>query len=235
MRLGGWTIGLLAFSLAACGTETPPEQPAEPVETSEAAPDIEVSGPERTILAFGDSLFAGYDLAEHEGYPERLEVALRTQGINARVIDAGVSGDTTAAGRQRIGFVLDNAASPPDLAIVELGGNDLLRGIAPASTRENLGAILDELARREIPVLLMGMRAPPNLGAQFQAEFDGLYPALAEEYGVALVPFFLEAVFDQPQLILPDRIHPTAEGVQALVEATRPAVVAALPPAGQRP
>lgn len=235
MRIGGWTIGLLAFALAACGAEAPPEQPADAGETSEAAPDIEVSGPERTILAFGDSLFAGYDLAEHEGYPERLEVALRAQGINARVIDAGVSGDTTAAGRQRIGFVLDNAASPPDLAIVELGGNDLLRGIAPASTRENLGAILDELARREIPVLLMGMRAPPNLGAQFQAEFDGLYPALAEEYGVALVPFFLEAVFDQPQLILPDRIHPTAEGVQALVDATGPAVVAALPPADQRP
>jgi acyl-CoA thioesterase I len=234
MRFGGWTIGLLApafaLALAGCGAEVPPEQAADPVETSEAAPDIAVSGPERTILAFGDSLFAGYDLAEHEGYPERLEVALRAQGINARVIDAGVSGDTTAAGRQRIGFVLDNAATPPDLAIVELGGNDLLRGIAPASTRENLGAILDELARREIPVLLMGMRAPPNLGAQFQAEFDGLYPALAEEYGVALVPFFLEAVFDQPQLILPDRIHPTAEGVQALVEATGPAVVSALPP-----
>ncbi|MCL6249713.1 arylesterase [Altererythrobacter sp. KTW20L] len=224
-------MGLLAFALAACGAEAPPQESAETAETSEAAPDIAVSGPERTILAFGDSLFAGYNLAEHEGYPERLEVALRAQGINARVIDAGVSGDTTAAGRQRIGFVLDNAASPPDLAIVELGGNDLLRGIAPASTRENLGAILDELARREIPVLLMGMRAPPNLGAQFQAEFDGLYPALAEEYGVELVPFFLEAVFDQPQLILPDRIHPTAEGVQALVEATGPAVVSALPPA----
>ncbi|WP_283773271.1 arylesterase [Altererythrobacter sp. KTW20L] len=222
---------MLAFALAACGAEAPPQESAETAETSEAAPDIAVSGPERTILAFGDSLFAGYNLAEHEGYPERLEVALRAQGINARVIDAGVSGDTTAAGRQRIGFVLDNAASPPDLAIVELGGNDLLRGIAPASTRENLGAILDELARREIPVLLMGMRAPPNLGAQFQAEFDGLYPALAEEYGVELVPFFLEAVFDQPQLILPDRIHPTAEGVQALVEATGPAVVSALPPA----
>ena len=231
MRFGGWTIGLLAFALSACGAEAPPQESAEPAETSEAAPDIAVSGPERTILAFGDSLFAGYNLAEHEGYPERLEVALRAQGINARVIDAGVSGDTTAAGRQRIGFVLDNAASPPDLAIVELGGNDLLRGIAPASTRENLGAILEELSRREIPVLLMGMRAPPNLGAQFQSEFDGLYPALADEYDAALVPFFLEAVFDQPQLILPDRIHPTAEGVRALVEATRPAVVAALPPA----
>jgi acyl-CoA thioesterase I len=221
---------VISFALAACGNDSPPTEVAAgdppPVEQ-----EMPVIGPERTILAFGDSLFAGYDLAEDEGYPERLEMALRAQGINARVIDAGVSGDTTAAGLQRIGFVLDNAGDPPDLAIVELGGNDLLRGIAPSATRENLAAILDELKAREIPVLLMGMRAPPNLGVQFQAEFDGIYPALAEEYDVALVPFFLEAVFDQPQLILPDRIHPTAEGIVALVDATKGAVIEALPPA----
>ena len=156
---------------------------------------------------------------------------MRGQGINARVIDAGVSGDTTAAGRQRIAFVLDNAAQVPDLAIVELGGNDMLRGITPDQTRENLSAILTELGERNIPVLLMGMRAPPNLGVQYQAEFDGLYPALAQQHGAALVPFFLEAVYDQPALIQQDRIHPTAEGVEALVAATSAAVVAALPAA----
>ncbi len=230
MRIGSWTIGLAALALAACGAEAPVEQPAAAAEAPQVEADVALTGPVRTILAFGDSLFAGYNLAEPEGYPERLEVLLRGQGINARVIDAAVSGDTTAAGRQRIGFVLDNAATKPDLAIVELGGNDLLRGLPPQATRENLAAILGELAARDIPVLLMGMRAPPNLGAQFQTEFDGLYPALAEEHDAALVPFFLEAVYDQPQLILPDRIHPTAEGVQALVEATGPAVVAALPP-----
>ena len=229
MRVGGWTIGMLALALAACGAEAPVEQPAATVEAAAIPPGVDVSGPERTILAFGDSLFAGYNLAPHEGYPEQLEAALRADGINARVIDAGVSGDTTAAGRQRIGFVLDSAAAKPDLAIVELGGNDLLRGIAPEETRANLAAILDELAARDIPVLLMGMRAPPNLGVQFQAAFDGLYPALAEQYDVALVPFFLEAVYDQPQLILPDRVHPTAAGVAALAEATLPAVTNALP------
>lgn len=222
-------VALTALALAACGNDVPPGQAAAdylpPIEQ-----ELPVMGPERTILAFGDSLFAGYDLAQDEGYPEQLEMALRAQGINARVIDAGVSGDTTAAGRQRLGFVLDNAGDAPDLAIVELGGNDLLRGIAPSATRENLAAIIEELKAREIPVLLMGMRAPPNLGAQFQAEFDGIYPALAEEYDVALVPFFLEAVYDQPQLILPDRIHPTAEGIVALVDATKGAVVEALPP-----
>src|SRR5690606_12448558 len=138
-----------------------------------------VTGPERRVLAFGDSLFAGYNLAEGESYPARLEAALRARGVAASVTNAGVSGETTAAGRQRLSFVLDKEAAAPDLAIVELGGNDLLRGIAPAQTRENLAAILETLRQRDIPVLLMGMRAPPNLGAQFVDEFDAIYPALA--------------------------------------------------------
>ena len=121
--------------------------------------------------------------------------------------------------------------APPDLAIVELGGNDLLRGISPAETRENLAAILAELQERNIPVLLMGMRAPPNLGEAFVSEFDGLYPDLAERYGAALVPFFLEPVYDKPALIQEDRIHPTAEGIEALVAATADDVAAALPDA----
>ena len=221
--------GTLALALAACGSEAPAERSAaaEPLPIEQELP---VMGPERRILAFGDSLFAGYNLAENEGYPEVLEAALRAQGINARVTDAGVSGDTTAAGRQRIAFVLDNAPAKPELVIVELGGNDLLRAITPAETRENLAAILQELAERDIPVLLMGMRAPPNMGAEFQTAFDAIYPALAEEYDVPLVPFFLEAVYDKPELILPDRIHPTAEGIVELVAATQSAVVAALPP-----
>ena len=219
---------LLGALLAACGAEAPV---ADAPATAAAAPtaQVPVSGPERRILAFGDSLFAGYDLGAGEGYPEQLEQALREAGINARVIDAGVSGDTTAAGRQRLEFVLESAGDAPDLAIVELGGNDLLRGLAPEQTRENLTAIITTLKARGIPVLLMGMRAPPNMGPEYQAQFDGLYPALAREHGTALVPFFMEPLFADPALFLPDRIHPTAAGVEALVAATLDEVTAALP------
>ncbi len=231
MAVRGLTVSLAALLLAACGNSEAPPAPDASASASPLAEDLPVIGPERTILAFGDSLFAGYNLGPDEGYPERLEPALRAKGINARVIDAGVSGDTSAAGRQRIAFVLDNLESPPDLALVELGGNDLLRGLPPSETRANLAAILDELKARNIPVLLVGMRAPPNLGAQFQAEFDALYPALAQEYGVPLVPFFLEAVFDKPALMLDDRIHPNAEGIVQIVGATVDQVAAAVPAA----
>lgn len=226
-----WLSGLLMTItlLAGCGGEAPtPDQPA-PAATARATTAVE--GPERRILAFGDSLFAGYRLNTGEGYPHRLQAALRAQGINASVTDAGVSGDTTAAGAQRIAFVLDSLEAPPELAIVELGGNDLLRVIPPAQARENLGKILAELRKRGIPVLLMGMRAPPNLGDGYVAEFDGMYRELAAEYGAKLVPFFLEPVYDKPALMQQDHIHPTAEGVEALVAATVDDVVAALPTA----
>src|SRR5690606_3427718 len=148
-----------------------------------AAGTTSVTGPERHILAFGDSLFAGYGVGEENSYPAKLEAALRARGIDARVANAGVSGDTTAAGLQRIEFVLDGLGEKPDLAIVELGGNDLLRGISPEGTRANLSAILEELDERNIPVLLMGMRAPPNLGEAFVEDYDALYPEIAGQYG----------------------------------------------------
>jgi acyl-CoA thioesterase-1 len=181
-----------------------------------------------TILAFGDSLFAGYGVCPDQGYPEQLQLALQEDGIDAAVIDAGVSGDTSAAARQRAAFVLDSLETAPDLAIVEFGGNDLLRGILPAETRENLAAILTEFQGRGIPVLLMGMRAPPNLGDAYVREFDGIYADLARRYGARLVPFFLEPVYDKPALIQNDRIHPTAEGIEALVAATVDDVTQAL-------
>ncbi len=204
-----------------------PQPTAAP--SAQMADPLPVMGAERVILGFGDSLMAGYDVEEQQGYPEVLERALRGRGINARVIDAGVSGDTTAAGRQRIAFVLDNAQADIDLAIIELGGNDLLRGIPVMQTRDNLTAIIEEVQARDIPVLLMGMRAPPNLGADYVGEFDGLYPALAEQYDTALVPFFMEPVYDDPDLMQDDRIHPTAQGIEDMVAATLDAVVAALP------
>ena len=231
MRIRGWSIGLIAL-LAACGTDAPVAEAEGSDKPSAAAQDaVPVTGEERVILAFGDSLFAGYNLAEEEGYPERLEATLRGRGINARVIDAGVSGDTTAAGLQRIGFVLDNLPNAPDLAVVQLGGNDLLRGITPKQTRDNFEGILQQLAQRDIPVLILGMQAPPNLGAGFREDFNSIYSDLAKEYKAELVPFWLEALVDRPELIQGDRIHPTADGIALLVAETADDVAAALPKA----
>jgi len=234
MRDVGLSIVLAAgllLGLAGCGEKAP--APPQTEEAREVPDTVPVMGPERRILAFGDSLFAGYRVKEGESYPAKLEAALRARGINARVANAGVSGDTSAAALQRLAFTLDNQAVKPDLAIVELGGNDLLRSLPPRETRENIGAILAELKKRGIPVLLMGMRAPPNLGAAFQREFDGLYPALAKEYGAALVPFFLEAIYDKPDLLQDDNIHPTSHGIEELVAATAEDVAGALPKEGE--
>lgn len=233
MKCRGLVV-VLALVLTACGDDAPDTPVADATQATATTPaPVQVpNGPERHILAFGDSLFAGYGLEEGQGYPDVLQAALRARGINARVIDAGVSGDTSAAALQRVAFVLDSLDAPPDLAIVEFGGNDLLRGIPPAETRANLTAILAELRERRIPALLMGMRAPPNLGQAYVEEFDAIYPALAERYGAALVPFFLESVYDKPALIQADRVHPTAEGIEAMVGATVDRVAGALPPAG---
>lgn len=227
-----FAVILLPLALAACGTEAPtPDQAKRSAAAADAPMEAPLMGPERRILAFGDSLFAGYNVAKGNSYPARLEAALRARGINARVTNAGVSGDTTAAGLQRLAFTLNAQEAKPELVILELGGNDLLRNLPPSETRANLAAVLEELEKRDIPVLLMGMRAPPNLGVDFQRDFDGIYPALAKEYGEALVPFFIEPMFDKPELIQPDRIHPTEQGIEALVAATVADVVGALPPA----
>lgn len=227
MREWVWSIMLgLGLALAGCGSGAP--QP-EATETSAIGDVVPVMGPERRILAFGDSLFAGYGVKESESYPAKLEAALRARGVNASVANAGVSGDTSAAALQRLAFTLDNQPEKPDLVIVEFGGNDLLRNLPPAELRANLGAMLEELKRRGIPVLLMGMRAPPNLGAKYQRDFDAVYPALAEEYDAELVPFFLAAIYDKPDLLQDDNIHPTAQGIEELVSATAGEVAEALP------
>lgn len=230
MRIRHLSITVIGLSLAACGGGAEDAVvPAEAQEQTVAAAEQEVAGPERRILAFGDSLFAGYGLDEQQGYPEQLEDTLRARGTNARVIDAGVSGDTSAAGRQRLAFTLDAQDTPPDLVILELGGNDMLRGIQPDKTRANFAAMLEELRARQIPVLLMGMRAPPNYGTEYQQQFDALYADLAQEYGTALVPFWLESIYQDPALFLDDRIHPTAAGIAALVEDTVDDVERVLP------
>lgn len=225
-----WAVALM---LAACGSEadeaaSAPRGPAEAA--GEALAPIPVMGPERRIIAFGDSLFAGYGLDDKaQSYPARLEAALRARGVNARITNAGVSGDTTAAGLQRLAFTLDAQAEAPDLFILELGGNDLLRGLSPDETRANLAQMLTVLRQRGVPVLLMGMRAPPNYGPEYQARFDAIYRDLAREYGATLIPFWLEAIYRDPALFQTDRIHPTAEGIERLVVTTLSDVEAALP------
>lgn len=229
-RIAGAFGFICAVTLAACDGEQPAETPrTEPGAIAEGELAVPVMGEEVRIVAFGDSLFAGYGLADPEGYPERLEAALRARGINAVVVDSGVSGDTTAAGLDRIEFVLGGQREKPDLFILELGGNDLLRGIEVDETRENLEAMLGLLKERDIPVLLMGMRAPPNYGPDYQAQFDAMYGELAEKYGAALIPFWLEDIYQDPDLFQDDRIHPTAEGIEALVASTIDEVAAELP------
>ena len=230
MAKGVWSI-ILALMLAACGSEAPADTVAEAGSDTNAAEvaTVPVMGPERTILAFGDSLFAGYGVGKENSYPAKLAAALRVRGVNAKVANAGISGDTSAAGLQRLKFTLDAQEEKPDLFILELGGNDLLRGISPDQTRSNLAAMLDELKAREIPVLVMGMRAPPNYGPEFQAQFDALYADLAREYGAALIPFWLEAIYQDPSLFQDDRIHPTEAGLEELVAATVDRVEAARP------
>lgn len=228
MKLYGACLAA-ALLLAGCGSSE--EAPAPPVTKTpgDAPPEIPVMGPERRIVAFGDSLFAGPGLEPRETYPAKLEAALRARGINARIANAGVSGDTTAGGLQRLAFTLNSQPSPPDLVVISLGGNDMLRGLPPEETRKNLSAILDELQKRKIRAVLMGMLAPPNLGQDYRRAFDPIYPALARKYGAGLVPFFLQPVVGKPHLILPDNIHPNALGVEELVAATGETVAKALP------
>lgn len=227
MKLYGPAMAALIL-LAGCDASQP-APPAPPADRAEAPPEIPVMGPERRILALGDSLFAGYGLEDGQGYPEQLEAALRARGINARIADAGLSGDTTAGGLQRLAFTLDSQSARPELVLISLGGNDMLRGLAPDQTRANLDAMLEELGKRGIRAVLMGMLAPPNLGADYRAQFDPIYPALAKQHGAALVPFFLQPVIDRPDLIQQDRIHPTKMGIEAMVAATVDQVATALP------
>lgn len=174
------------------------------------------------ILAFGDSLTAGYGLPEGKGFTVQMEAALREQGYPVEVLNAGVSGDTTAAGRSRLEWTL---AENPDLVVLALGGNDGLRAINPAETRANLAAMLEVLRQRNFPVLLVGMYAPPNLGRDYAETFNAIYPELAEQYRTALYPFFLEGVAADRALNLPDGIHPNAEGVAVIIERMVPYVI----------
>lgn len=174
-----------------------------------------------TVMALGDSLTAGYGLAPGEGFPAQLEAALIERGYDVRVLDAGVSGDTSSGGLARLDWSMDPAT---DAVIVELGANDALRGIDPSVTRASLDGIMSNLSERGLPVLLAGMIAPPNMGEAYGEAFNPIYADLAETYDSVLYPFFLDGVASVPELNLSDGIHPTAEGIALIVERIMPYV-----------
>jgi acyl-CoA thioesterase-1 len=174
------------------------------------------------IVVFGDSLAAGHGLPESAGFPARLEARLKAEGIDVRIVDGGVSGDTTAGGRARLAWSL---ADKPALVILELGANDALRGIDPKLVRANLDAMIGKIQASGASVLLAGMKAPSNWGEAYQHEFDRIYPELAHAHGVALYPFFLDGVAMDLRLNQPDGLHPNERGVEIVVGRIAPYVV----------
>ena len=185
---------------------------------------------DKLILAFGDSLTAGYNLPPGQGFVPQLEAALRKQGIAARVHNAGVSGDTTAQGKARLRWVLNSLKTRPDVAIVELGANDMLRGLDPGRAEANLDAILAELRRSRIRILLAGMVAAPNLGPDYARRFNPIYARLAAKHRAELYPFFLAGVTHDRSLHIGDAIHPNGRGVSVIVRGILPQVRSLLTP-----
>jgi acyl-CoA thioesterase-1 len=202
------SIAAALLSITLAGASPPPERPL--------------------VLAFGDSLTAGYGLDQGLGFAPQLQATLRRHGLAAKVVDGGVSGDTTEAGKARLGWTLDGMERRPDLVILELGANDMLRALDPKLTEANLDAMLNELKRRKIAVLVTGMRAAPNLDPAYIARFEAVYPSLARKHGAAIYPFFLEGVAAQQGLVQADGLHPTFEGVKQIVTGITPDVKRAL-------
>ena len=177
------------------------------------------------IVALGDSLTAGYGLPQSQGFPEALSRALKAKGWDVEVVYAGVSGETAVDGLARYEW---SVPAGTDALIVELGANDMLRGLPPQQTKDALAAILDRATKAHVATLLAGMRAAPNLGEDYRKAFDAIYPDLSAKFGVALYPFFLEGVAGDPKLNQKDGLHPTKEGVDKVVEAILPSVEALL-------
>lgn len=202
------SIATALLSITLVGASPPPERPL--------------------VLAFGDSLTAGNGLDQGLGFAPQLQSVLRRHGIAAKVVDGGVSGDTTEAGKARLGWTLDGLERKPDLVVLELGANDMLRGLDPGLTEANLDTMLTELKRREIPVLLAGMRAAPNLDPAYIARFEAIYASLARKHDAALYPFFMEGVAGQQGMVQADGLHPTFEGVKRIVSGITPEVKQAL-------
>ncbi|WP_028746403.1 arylesterase [Rhizobium mesoamericanum] len=173
------------------------------------------------LVGFGDSLMAGYQLPPGDGFPEKLQAALKAKGVDISIANAGVSGDTTTGGLARIDWSVPDST---DGVILELGANDALRGIPPEESEKNLERMIARLKERGIAVLLVGMRAPPNMGGDYAARFNPIYQKLAQKHGVALYPFFLDGVALEAGLKLEDGMHPNSKGVDMMVEKMEPAI-----------
>jgi acyl-CoA thioesterase-1 len=224
-RLASYAGALLLLQgLGGCSNENNPASQATSAAPASAAATDVAAADAPLVVAFGDSLYAGYGLGPKESFPAKLEQALKAKGIPVTISNAGVSGDTTAAALRRLAFTLEGFARKPDLVMVNLGGNDMLRGIDPKETRANLTAICEELKRRGIPILLTGMIAAPNMGRDYADRFNSIYPDLAKRYNAALYPFFLEGVVTDPKLMQADHVHPTAQGIDLIVGKVEPLV-----------
>ncbi len=222
-RFGLYGLLLITFQvLGGCsGQDSSTSAAQQPTNSAVVAEEVKDAP---LVIAFGDSLYSGYNLNSDEGLAPQLQAGLRAKGRVVRVLNAGVAGDTSAAGKQRLAFVLDSAPKKPELLLLGLGGNDMLRGIKPQETRANLAAILDELKKRDIKVLLTGMLASPNMGDDYAKQYNALYPELAKKYKADLYPFILDGVAANRGMQLADGIHPNAAGVKHIVEALLPLV-----------
>lgn len=217
------TLSLLTLFFAAAATADESEKSTSEKSASEKS----VSG--KSVMALGDSLTAGYGLPTGDGFVPQLSAWLNARSKTPiRVVNAGVSGDTSSGGRARLAWSLAGVGGTPDLVILELGANDSLRGINPDVTRENLDAIVKSLQEKGIAVLIAGMMAPPNMGPDYAAQFNPIYPGLAARYDLPLYPFFLEGVAADPALNQADGIHPTKEGVAIIVDKMGPVILSAL-------
>lgn len=219
-----WACLLVAL-LAACNEDAPNQHPnpASSPDSTSRGEDPRNPGP--IVVFLGDSLTAGLHLPAEEAFPDRVGALLGAEGSPIEVRNAGVSGDTSAGGARRIEWLL---TQEPDLLVLELGANDGLRGTPVEDTEANLRAILDACADAGVPVLLLGMRLPPNYGPDYITEFEAIYPRLAQDYGLPFMPFLLEPIADQPDLFLEDMLHPNAEGHQAVADALLPHLQKAL-------
>ena len=209
---------LLVLSAAACGGSTSSRSTPAPGDAPAGSPDPrETSVPAPVILFVGTSLTAGYGLDPADAYPARIQEKLDQAGLRYRVVNAGVSGETSAGARRRIDWLM---AQPVAILVLETGANDGLRGLDPGDARANIQAIFDRAKQQAPPpkLMLIGMAAPPNLGSRYARAFSTIYPELAKENGAVLVPFLLEGVAGIPRLNLPDGVHPTPEGHRMMAE-----------------
>lgn len=214
-----WLILTTPIGLAGCNSDSPPSEaaPQKPV------PAIAFKG---TIVAVGDSLTAGLGVMEQEAYPAQLERRLLADGHRYKVVNAGVSGETSSGALSRIRWVIDSLK--PDIVILETGANDGLRGIDPALLRSNLNRLVTLLKAKQIEVILAGMQMLPNLGPEYTREFGRIYPEVARLHRIILVPFFLEGVAGRSDLNQPDKLHPTAQGYRQIVDTIYPFVLEAI-------